>query len=294
MNTQNIEWLSALYGKRFEAISLLHSGENDAYLLRSGAENFVLKVYREERTHRVSIEDELNLLRHLQRCGVRTVEVLMSLRGHEIEEFEERSMVLQKFCPGYMLHAPEAKDFENLGAKLRSLHQIDASSFMIGRHTFDSTIECNWRHIEEAPFLSKKTIQRLFEYKTHIFHHFHFEPQSIVHFDLHWGNMILQKEEIVFLDWEECGIGNRILELGAINAHLLRNPRGEVMREGLLQGYALEVDRRELNLATMVKLFQLLGHIPTKLDMVQLKNPEDIFDRYLGYFERLLDEWSKV
>lgn len=281
--------LRDLYNLDFQSLDSLHIGENQSFFLKTKSRDFVLKLYRKEREQRVDIHTEMALLKSLRAAGLKTLTIERSKNLKEIEQIKDQFIVLQHFCPGYMICSPTPGDYRNLGIKLRQLHQTKTSTMNVPALAFRSTVEENWGHIKKAPFLNTELIASLTFFKDLVRQRFHFIPESLIHFDLHWGNIILDDPEMTFLDWEECGIGNKSLDLGTINAHLLRRENGPFLLEALLAGYGSAIDPVELRLATMVKLLHLLGHIPTKLDMSQLQAPTAIFNRYLGYLKKLAE-----
>ncbi|MBA2404757.1 MAG: phosphotransferase [Bdellovibrionales bacterium] len=281
----SLKHLQGLFNIAFTELVHLHTGENESFLLSTANQQFVLKVYRKKRSQRVKVDEEIKLLNWLGHSGIKTVSESVIKHSHD------RIMILQKFISGYMLTAPEPRDYQHLGQEIRLLHQLKPEGRDLPQLDFASVIAANWPDIENASFLSDKLILKLNSYKELVQKKFVFSGTALIHFDLHWGNILIDSSNsMVLLDWEECGVGNPILDLATVNTHLMKKASRSELLKGLLEGYQGQFTNEEMNLATMVKLLNLLGHIPSKLDMPQLKDPAAIFERYLGYFQILTDE----
>jgi len=156
-------------------------------------------------------------------------------------------------------------------------------------YDFFTLIEKRWSVVENATFLNKSDLEKIVNFKNlvkdEIAPILDSHSGKFIHFDAHTGNLIFNADQTFFIDWEECGFGHPLLDLAVAATHLLRDQEREEKLKYLIDGYDPNINRRELNLMTAVKLLYLMTHIPTRLDII--KEPDKIFKRYLDYFNLL-------
>jgi len=117
---------------------------------------------------------------------------------------------------------------------------------------------------------------------------FEFDAREFVHFDLHTGNILISCGTWYYLDFEECGFGNRLLDLGVVRYHGLlgRTEAFDDVWHLFLCGYGIKVDSQRLRLATALRIFYTCGKFPFRLDVPQIANdPVGLVERYLACAE---------
>ncbi len=270
----------------------LHFGENKSYFLRGDSENYLLKIYRDNRGFKQSPEGEIDFTQTLISLGVKTSDYLKFNNDQYVEKIDGKKISIQKVIQGYMILNTDEDYYFKLGQELRGLHSLTKdlkNDFDLPEYCLSKIVDERWQFVREAKFLSKSNLEEIEEYKRIV--ESELEPQldkqhqKFIHFDAHTGNLIFKEEDTYFIDWEECGFGNPLLDLAVPCTHIMRDKERVKNLDALLGGHNETVDRRELNLMTIAKFLYLMTHIPTRLDV--LKEPEEIFKRYLNYFEIL-------
>lgn len=122
---------------------------------------------------------------------------------------------------------------------------------------------------------------------------FEFDAREFVHFDLHTANILISRGTWYYLDFEECGFGDRSLDLGVVRYHGLLGPTDafEDAWRLFLRGYGTEIDQQRVRLATALRIFYACGKFPFRLDVPQIaKDPIGLIERYLACAEAELVE----
>jgi Ser/Thr protein kinase RdoA (MazF antagonist) len=290
----NLEIIKSIVDEEVQDFSPLHKGENDSYILKTASGwNLVLKLYRLNRLERIDAKTEIELTQLLLSKGVLTSEHVKFSTGKHIESIGHQTMSLQRLIDGYMLSKPGEDDYRKLGADLRGLHSKTVginNEIKMPLLSFDSVVQDNWKNVVEADFLNPELLSKINYYKDLVKERFDFTPKSLVHFDAHFGNVIIQEKKMYFIDWEESGFGNPLFDIALCNCHFQRMDKGEKFLYSLLDGYESDFDMKQLSIGTIAKFLDFMGNIPVKQDISVLKEPLKIFERYVGYFEKLAKE----
>ena len=98
---------------------------------------------------------------------------------------------------------------------------------------------------------------------------------------MHFGNIIAANDEWFILDFDECGFGPRILDVGAVRFHATFEKHLDERWQAFLSGYGRMSDEHVL-LGSALRAFYAAGKIPKRLDIADLaKNPAGVVRRYL-------------
>lgn len=125
-------------GKAADSCRLLVRGMNDTYLVQTPQEPYILRAYRHGWRTLPDIQDELELLRHLQRRGVRVAAPLDRTDGDLVTPVHApegtRYLALFTFAPGALRPlAPEAAS--SYGRAAAGLHR-EMKSFESDHHRY--------------------------------------------------------------------------------------------------------------------------------------------------------------
>lgn len=291
-----IDELNKKLNFKINSIEKLHFGENKSFILESDSKRLLLKVYRTERGFKQTPEQEISFIQYLAKFGVKTSEYLKFKNGRFTEKLDDEEISIQEIINGYMIFEPDNFYYHRLGQDLRKLHSCTKelnNDFNLPTYDFFELVEKRWSFVETAKFLKKSDLDKIKKYKTLVFNEvgkkLKNHSNQFIHFDAHTGNLIFNKEDTFFIDWEESGFGYHLLDIAVPCTHLMRDENRTSKIDSLLEGYGGEINRRELNLITITKFLYSMTHIPTRLDI--LKEPETIFKRYIEYFEFLSSEY---
>jgi Ser/Thr protein kinase RdoA (MazF antagonist) len=289
-----LEILKSIIVDQVLDFATLYKGENDTYIIKTvRGWDLILKLYRLSRLKHIDVKTEIELTQVLLRKGIHSSEYLPFSSGKYIEFIGPQMISLQKLIGGYMLFAPAEEDYRKLGTNLRELHQktADINNFVkVPVLNFETVVQDNWINVLGVNFLNKEIFSKINYYKDLVKDRFDFSLKNLVHFDAHFGNFIFHNEKIYFIDWEESGLGNPILDIAVCNCHLQRMENGKKFLYSLLDGYEYDIDIQQVYIGTIAKFLGFMGNIPVRQDISVLKEPLKIFERYVSYFERFEKE----
>ena len=270
----------------------IHSGENETFMLFSRDNSFILKKYRQDRGFKMELEDEITLTRKLLDQEVLTSEFLDFKDGSFIKELGGFRYTLQACLRGQMFIRYDTDFSFLLGKSIKEFHQKTSKIEKqkdISDYTFKTLLDDRLDKIKSAPFLDKKTIDKILYFRKILKPEYECflkrNPFQLIHFDIHPGNLIFTPEGPAFIDWEETGYAPPLLDLASPLCHFLKEKNKEELKEALLEGYGSKACKKDLAIVIMAKLFYYMSHLPQRLDI--LKDPRSIYERYLSYFENL-------
>jgi Ser/Thr protein kinase RdoA (MazF antagonist) len=275
---------------KIKDIHKLHFGENKSYMVFSDDKTYVLKCYRELRGFKLTPMQEIELTQKVAALGIATSHYIPFTNGKFINEMDGVQISLQEIIQGHMVINQDERYYFELGRALKKLHTITKHMPIdenLTHYNMDALINQRWQQITSASFVNAEVLQKITYYKDLIQEELgeQINQSQFIHFDAHSGNLIFDQDKVYFIDWEECGFGHPLLDLAVPSAHLMRVEKRDEKLKSLLAGYAGDINPRQLNLFTILKLLYWMGHIPTRTDII--KDPRAIFDRYLGYFDHL-------
>ena len=124
------EYISDIYPVKVSSCQYLLRGVSDTYVIHTGDNKFIFKVYRS--CHRTfnEIEGEIELLNRLKEGGVRVAYAITDKKGEFIQRFNaaegERFGVLFIFAPGKANPMPTEQQLNTIGREMAAIHNITA------------------------------------------------------------------------------------------------------------------------------------------------------------------------
>jgi Ser/Thr protein kinase RdoA (MazF antagonist) len=199
---------------------------------------------------------------------------------------------------GHHLHLLTPDDWIEYGRFMRALHvtadRIDRDDITTAaRPTYDQNtlIDKPTEALAASDWIPAALADRIRAFSEtvdRLYAEADFDTREFVHFDLHTGNILISDGTWYYLDFEECGYGDRSLDLGVVRYHG-RSNRTDAFDDAwplFLRGYGIEVDQRKVRLATALRIFYTCGKIPFRLDIPQIgKDPIGLIERYLACAE---------
>jgi Ser/Thr protein kinase RdoA (MazF antagonist) len=197
---------------------------NQNYRIQTGGTTYLLRQHRDPRHSLAALESEMHWLRHLAACG---------LEVQQPQPLEDSGFVaLQDGKPYSLLSWLEGEVFEvtesNVQAKavgqlLARLH-LAADSFMppdgFVRLRYDTEFLANIaQKLEQIDWLAPEMplYRAAFEFAKPAFA----KPQSsLIHADLHAGNLLWRGQTVMALDFDACGFGALGFDLATAMGYL--------------------------------------------------------------------------
>ncbi|MEG7845284.1 phosphotransferase enzyme family protein [Bacillus mobilis] len=307
MDFQTKEQLCKQYNlNSLTEVSLLHGGENQTYIFESGKNKFVVRQYREGRYIAEQIEAEIHWLLAMQKQML-VPEVVANKNGDWItsvmkDEGSIRYFVVFRFINGSEILEPRDKDYEKLRSLMRMFHE--KTNEVLKR------VPQTWRGYERPIYSEQKLIheplQRLLNvsFLSHADKHkcmkiaeriqeltnsTQLGEKQFVHGDMHFGNVLVDKEDWYLLDFDECGFGYKEFDIGVPRLHLIASGQLEDVWGNFMMGYGGNISEAAIRLGTASRIFYMAGKIPLRLDIEPIrKDPGAFTRRYVQYAEKEL------
>ena len=224
--------LSSRYDIAFTQCKYLLRGVSDTYIMESGAEKYVLKIYREMHRSQAEILGEVELLNALHAGGARVAAPLPDRDDNYLQPFQAaegiRYGVVFTFAKGVSLQQMSDEHLRTVGREMARLHEITTTvTLQNPRPTFDfeTTIRKPLRTVAPAfaglepeyEYLNRTAdtiIQTLESFDlssfTYGYCHYDFLPKNF-HFD--------SEDNIMFFDFDFAGKGYIANDLMTFWAH---------------------------------------------------------------------------
>lgn len=225
--------VAAEYRLNEPEVVLLRRAFNDNYRVTAGGERYILRVYlRMQEKYYLSGPDdlrfELELLEHLHREGVGVSTAIPRQSGELLGAIQApeglRYYVLFRYAPGEAVSRPSEAQTRALGEALARIH-LAADRFRTNyrRHRLDLTAlidralerlkpylterPADWEYLQSTARRVRQQIEALAV-----------SPGSfgIIHGDPHAGNCHFEGNRPVFFDFDTCGYGWRVYDVGVV------------------------------------------------------------------------------
>ncbi|HDR7272544.1 TPA: phosphotransferase [Bacillus paranthracis] len=287
-------------------VSLLHGGENQTYIFESDKSKFVVRQYREGRYTAEQIEAEIHWLIAMQKQML-VPEVVEDKSGNWITYVTKDDgsilyFVVFRFINGSEVLEPKNRDYEKLGSLMRMFHDKANEVFKRVPQTwrgYERPIYGEQKIIHEplqrllhVSFLShedKHTCMRIAEKIQELSNSTQLGDKQFVHGDMHFGNILVGKEDWYLLDFDECGFGHKEFDIGVPRLHLIASGQLEDMWGNFMMGYGENISEPSIRLGTASRIFYMAGKILLRLDIEPIrKDPGAFIRRYIQYAEKEL------
>jgi len=211
------QFIASHYGFENATCKLLRTGMNHLYLVTTGTEQYVFRVYTVDWRTRLDIEEELRLLNHIKANGISVSYPIADAHGNYIQELEApeglRYGVLFSFAPGKKDPRFTAELSRLIGVTMARLHNV-TEGFLLQRvsyneetlldRSFEMTSDFFGTASPEMKFVKGVTDLLRSEYRNADIAQL---PVGAVHMDIWFDNMHLDGNEITLFDFDFCGNG---------------------------------------------------------------------------------------
>lgn len=249
---------------------LKSSGASQEYSTAGKEERYVIRIYRPGSQDALTIQSELHWLQILRReAGLVVPEPIPTHDGASLTLAstarvpEPRLCVVFRWIDGCFLKSSlGVKELERVGVLMAKLHRC-AQCFVVPKDFFrkrwdyeglrsgalGTDLEQSWAHLsrEERAILDavaervQQTMQTLGEGP---------EVFGLIHGDLFERNYLFSKGEVCAIDFDGCGWGYYLFDIGVTFSSLLARTDYPVLRQAFLEGYRrvrpLSVDHEAL------------------------------------------------
>lgn len=250
----------------------LHLGLNDSYLVGTGKQRYVLRVYRLGWRSRADILYELDLLNHLARKGV-PVSVPIATRGGDVIHTlalpeGERHAVLFTYAPGEPPHTLDEAYSRRYGGAVGVIHNSldDVTSEHVRfpldlEYLLDHPMQAILPFLEQRPDDAAYLLDLAARLKEDMAGRADTLERGACHGDVHGGNChVSPAGEVTFFDFDCCGPGWRAFDLATFLWDAKEHRADDAIWTAFLEGYTERREVRDADLAA-VPLFILLRQI---------------------------------
>ncbi len=287
----------------------LARGVNDTYLVQTGTEKYILRVYTADWRSNADILYELDLLLHLERNGVPVSTPIAQRDGNYINVLQApeglRQVVLFTYAPGKPLNRHDVTDSYHHGKAVATIHNATTSftsthvraslnlSYLLDQSMQNiepllAYTSADWGYLQGFTERLRSQIER-------------FSAQGldwrICHGDCHMLNDHISSDAVItFFDFDFCGLGWRAYDLAIVrwSEGFYKMDPDDRLWQAFLKGYREQRHIAEEDLIS-IPIFVALREIwhTALIATLQLSSGIQVFDRLMQRTVRLLQEWEE-
>ena len=274
-----------MYSIEVLKLKFINHGENTTYKIISKQGNFLLRIHRKNYHSKNAILEELEWLRQLSENTDLIQKPLASIKDLLVEEITIDGPSDSRFCSvltwveGQMKYRSLSQDsmfkagqlagkLHSSASKLKVKHRNYWSpEGLLGSHAKLGSI----RHLkslikkEEYEVLEecrKLTLDKIENYTSRNPH-----KSTMIHADLHFGNIIWTKNQAIPIDFDDCGFGPHMYDLmiiAGLSDNLFKSSPKKIKKlfiESLLKGYSSiqNLSKDDLDILPYFKLTRQLA-----------------------------------
>lgn len=228
--------------------TLFRTGMNHTYFLSDNETKYVLRVYSHNWRSKSEILEELNLLNLLKANHLSVSFPIADKSGAFIQEIKApegiRHVVLFSFAQGGKIRFINLEACYAIGALMAKIHNITLNK-TIERISYGqkSLLKLPYEHLKHFFSETLPEMEFIKEFGS-TFKDSDFEPTQygVVHLDIWYDNMsIANEKDITLFDFDFCGNGSQILDVGYFCTQLFHiesdKQQYELKKESFLEGY---------------------------------------------------------
>lgn len=213
-----------LLGDPFEC-KLFRTGVNHTYFLDDTSSKYAVRVYCYKWRTKEEIEAELSLLLLLKQNNLSVSFPIADKNGNLIQEINApegiRYVVLFSFAKGEKVRFMTEETCFTIGSLMAKIHQVTARK-EIDRITYNLDVLLNKSYQNLKPFFREDLIaMQLIKQmsssisETFLEKKFSGTQKGIIHLDIWYDNLsVINANEITIFDFDNCGNGPLILDVG--------------------------------------------------------------------------------
>lgn len=292
---------------------LFRTGVNHTYFLSNVNTKYVVRVYCHNWRTKAEIQEELDLLNSLKKYNLSVSTPIPDKNGNLIQEILApeglRYVVLFTFAEGEKMRFMTNETCFAIGSMMAKIHNVTTTK-KINRINYNSDVllyksyeKLNLffsENLDEMIYLKQisSKIAKRFE-KIHLSEH----QKGIVHLDIWYDNLSVNKEnEITIFDFDNCGNGSLILDIGYFCKQLFfietDKNEYETKVESFINGYKKErnLSEKELDLipeaGASIFIFYL-GVQAQRFDWSNIFLTENYLKMFVGRIKNWLDYYKE-
>jgi len=311
--------ISALKRYPIDIIELkfVNHGENTTYKIISKKGNFLLRIHRKNNHSKNAIIEELKWVKQLSGKTGLIQKPIPSVNGLLVEEVTFGDPLDSRFCSmltwvdGKMRYRSLTQNtMFNAGQLAGKLHKNtfkrkvkhrnywDTEGLLGVNATFGSLhnikpeiTKAEYKVLEECRIITLKKIE---QYKSKNPHKF-----SLIHADLHFGNIVWKKDEPIPIDFDDCGFGFQMYDLAITLGSLTylfklsKKKAKQPFIEFFFEGYSSiqDLSKEDLEILPWLKLTRNLVMLGWGYER---RDHPDIFEHFKKNIKNKIKYYKKV
>ncbi|WP_339886735.1 phosphotransferase [uncultured Flavobacterium sp.] len=302
-----------LLGEHFEC-KLFRTGINHTYFLNDNSSKYAVRVYCYKWRTKEEIEAELSLLLLLKQNNISISFPIADKNGNFIQEINApeglRYVVLFSFAKGEKMRFMTEETCSVIGSLMAKIHNVTANRVM-DRMYYSTDVLLNQSYNHLKPFFSEdlnemQLIKQMGSTlsKTLLNTSLSSSQKGIVHLDIWYDNLsVLNANEITIFDFDNCGNGAFILDVGYFCKQLFFIETDKTVYESkvasFLKGYqkVKPLSNTEIQLipeaGASIFIFYL-GVQAQRFDWSNIFLSENYLKMFVGRIKSWLDYYEKI
>ena len=280
--------------------AVLHSGENNTYVAETETAKYVLRRYRPGRFTLNQVRAEVAWIDGLSEF-IKVPRLIKNRFGDPVSVSDDdyrHIYTVSEFIEGDLIRNPTEADYYKLGRLMHALHlnsdQIlksetkDWEGWDRPKYNLKYIVEDGLQCLLDFKVLTSEDKERCVKIAQNLTERWKYveSDPKFIHADLHFGNLLSTTSGFYYLDFDECGLGHRSIDLGVVRLHLRRTANPEKGWKEFESGYGAAFVDEDVRLGTALRIFYMTGKIPKRQDIEELRlKSVDYIRRYLGYIE---------
>ncbi|WP_276679936.1 phosphotransferase [Empedobacter brevis] len=292
---------------------LFRTGVNHTYFLSNVNTKYVVRVYCHNWRTKAEIQEELDLLNSLKKYNLSVSTPIPDKNGNLIQEILApeglRYVVLFTFAEGEKMRFMTNETCFAVGSMMAKIHNVTATK-KINRINYNSDVLLYKAYEKLNLFFSEDLgemiyLKQISSKIANRFEKIHLseDQKGIVHLDIWYDNLSVNKEnEITIFDFDNCGNGSLILDIGYFCKQLFfietdKNAY-ETKVESFLNGYkkVRNLSEKELDLipesGASIFVFYL-GIQAQRFDWSNIFLTENYLKMFVGRIKNWLDYYEE-
>ncbi len=255
-------------------LKFVNHGENTTFKLSTKKGNFLVRIHRADYHSLSAIKEELKWLRMIaSKTKINVQKPYAAKNGQYVITCKDpligkRYIDILSWEDGFIKNKKSLTDFQNIGHLLGELQTVKMRSKdrdywdvdgLLGKNATFGSIELINEHNPKAYKVLKPIHSELYS-EINYYQKKNRDKLALIHADLHFGNMIWNKNGITPIDFDDCGVGIKLYDI-AVNFYSSSNffkrigkKEAQKMKFSLIDGYAKFQDIRQEDLDILPSL----------------------------------------
>lgn len=299
-------WVEQQYGFTGVSCRLLKTFMNHTYVVTTGDEQYVLRVYNQKHRDKTLVSEEVQLLNEIK-DKVSVSYPIANAKGELVNEIDApegtRCAVLFSYATGKKTRFLSIKQSQSIGVQIGNMHAITQNKTI---RRFDYSIDrlVDWAHQQLAQYFSPQLeemqfIQRCGKALKEIFNSMELS-KGIVHLDIWYDNMSIDNNgTITLIDFDNCGNGWLILDIGyyCMQLWFVETDKAEYeqKKNAFIDGYrsVIPVSDNELELISYAGLAIWTHYLGVQAQRFDTLGNMFLSENYIRMMINRVQEWLK-